>query len=219
MIPVRPAPEPPDFDEKVRQPGLSAIAELVGEPPVIKRRGPRRKKVAERREDIASENFPPFWREALDDMMLAYSRICAYTAMYIEKVTGTGTIDHMIPRSVDWRHVYEWGNYRLACALINSRKNDAIYVLDPFQVKTGWFELDLVRFLVKPAESLPPLIENRVDRTITQLKLNEIDCRAAREGYAVDYRNGDLPLAFLSRRAPFIALELRRQRRLCEGDE
>ena len=33
VIPVRPAPEPPDFDRTVRQPGLRAIAELVGEPP------------------------------------------------------------------------------------------------------------------------------------------------------------------------------------------
>jgi hypothetical protein len=41
MIPVEPAPEPPDFDKKVRQPGLSAIAEMVGEPPTIQRRGPR----------------------------------------------------------------------------------------------------------------------------------------------------------------------------------
>jgi hypothetical protein len=40
MIPVEPAPEPADFDSKVRQPGLSAIAELVGEPLTIKRRGP-----------------------------------------------------------------------------------------------------------------------------------------------------------------------------------
>ncbi|MGP0064493.1 MAG: hypothetical protein ACLQGP_12960, partial [Isosphaeraceae bacterium] len=72
MIPVKPAPKPPDFDRKVRQPGLSAIAELVGEPPLIKRPGRRRKKIAERREEIPAENFPPFWREALDDMMERY---------------------------------------------------------------------------------------------------------------------------------------------------
>jgi hypothetical protein len=49
MIPVKPAPEPADFDRKVRKPGLSAIAELVGEQPILKRPGPRRRKIAEYR--------------------------------------------------------------------------------------------------------------------------------------------------------------------------
>jgi hypothetical protein len=126
MIPVKPAPMPPDFDKKVRRHGLSAIAELVGEPPLIKRPGPRRKKIAERREDIPAESFPPFWREALDDMLLAYDRTCAYMAIYIEKVTGAPTVDHMIPRSVEWTQVYEWDNYRLACSLMNSRKKETL---------------------------------------------------------------------------------------------
>ncbi len=33
MIHVNPADEPPGFDQKVRMPGLRAIAELVGEEP------------------------------------------------------------------------------------------------------------------------------------------------------------------------------------------
>jgi hypothetical protein len=92
MIHVEPAIEPPDFDRKIRQPGLSAIAELVGEPPILKRRGPRRDKVADRREDIPSDSFPTFWRNGLDDMMQAYNQICAYMAIYIENVTGAATI-------------------------------------------------------------------------------------------------------------------------------
>ena len=32
MVPVALAPVPPEFDEKVRQPGLNAIAEMVGKP-------------------------------------------------------------------------------------------------------------------------------------------------------------------------------------------
>jgi hypothetical protein len=60
MIHVNPAPEPPDFDRKVRQPGLSAIAEMVGEPPLMKRPGRIRSKIADRPEDIPSESFPTF---------------------------------------------------------------------------------------------------------------------------------------------------------------
>lgn len=41
MIPVEPKPEPLEFDACVRKPGLSAIAELVGEPPTLKRPGPK----------------------------------------------------------------------------------------------------------------------------------------------------------------------------------
>jgi hypothetical protein len=218
MIPVEPAPEPADFDSKVRQPGLSAIAELVGEPLTIKRRGPRRRKIADRREEIPSENFPTFWRAAIGDMMQAYHRICAYMAIYIEEITGAGTVDHMIPRSVEWRHVYEWDNYRLACSLMNSRKNDAIAVLDPFRVKHGWFELDLVGFQVKPSERLSSHIRGRVERTIEKLRLNDRDCRDARGRYAMAYWEGEISYRFLSRRAPFVAMELSRQASLRPGD-
>jgi len=218
MIPVKPAPEPKHFDRKVRQRGLSAIAELVGEPLPIKRAGRRRKQIAKDREEIPTKCFPPFWREALDDMMKAYDQICAYMAIYIERVTGAATVDHMIPRSVEWKQVYEWDNYRLACSLMNARKNDAISVLDPFRIKVGWFELELVGFQLKPADALASHIENRVKRTITRLRLNDRDCRAARESYALDYWSGEIPFSRLSRRAPFIARELQRQGRLLPGD-
>jgi hypothetical protein len=218
MIRVEPAPEPPDFDRKVRQPGLSAIAEMVGEPQLLRRRGRRRTQVANRREEIPSELFPPFWRDALEDLLLAYGRICAYMAVYIEEVTGAPTVDHMIPRSVEWGQVYEWKNYRLACALINARKNDAIFVMDPFQIGPGWFELEFVGFRLKPAAKLPPLIRQRVDRTISQLRLNDRECRYLRQQYVVDYERREIPLTRLTFRAPFIASELRRQGRLRKGD-
>ena len=50
----------PDFDRKVRQPGLSAIAELVGEPPLVKTTGRRRKKIAESSRRHSVGKFPPF---------------------------------------------------------------------------------------------------------------------------------------------------------------
>jgi hypothetical protein len=218
MIHVDPAPEPPDFDRKIRQPGLSAIAEMVGEPPLVRRRGPRRGKCADRREDIPTECFPPFWRYGLDDMMRDYNQICSYMAIFIEKVTGAATVDHMIPRSVEWSQVYEWSNYRLACSLMNSRKSDAIFVLDPFQVKTGWFELEFVGFQVEPAATLSSLIRRRVEKTIARLRLNDRECRELRRWYVFEYEAKEISLAHLTRRAPFIAVELRRQGRLPEGD-
>jgi hypothetical protein len=87
MIPVSQAPEPPEFDGKVRQPGLSAIDELVGRAPRLKRTGPRRKKFVNKEEDLPAEAFPPYWREALPEMLVAYERRCAYLAMYIHHAT------------------------------------------------------------------------------------------------------------------------------------
>ena len=191
---------------------------MVGEPPILRRRGRRRSKIADRREDIRSESFPAFWREGLDDMMLAYNQLCAYMATYIEKVTGAATVDHMIPRSVEWSQVYEWDNYRLACSLMNSRKNDAIFVLDPFRVRSGWFEIEFVGFQVKPAAMLSSLIRGRVEKTITRLRLNDRDCQDLRRNYVIEYETKQISFAHLTRRAPFIAMELRRQGRLQEGD-
>jgi hypothetical protein len=217
MIHVDRAPEPPDFDRKVRQPGLSAIAEMVGEPPIRKRPGRRRAEIAESREMIPTKKFPPFWTEAIDDMMRAYNQICAYMAIYIENVTGAASVDHMIPKSVEWSQVYEWNNYRLACSLMNSRKDDAIFVLDPFEVKTGWFELEFVGFQVKPAMSLSPLIRSRVEKTIALLKLNDRECRNLRRDYVVEFESGHISLSYLKRRAPFIAMEFQRQGCLPDG--
>ncbi len=151
-------------------------------------------------------------------MMEAYNQICAYMAVYIEKVTGAATVDHMIPRSVDWRQVYQWSNYRLACSLMNARKNEAIFVLDPFKVRSGWFELEFVGFQVKPAAKLSPFILRRVEKTIALLKVNYKQCRNLRRDYVEQYEPQQISLTHLTRRAPFIAMELRRQGRLKDGD-
>lgn len=88
MIPVSLAPEPKGFDKDIRQPGLSAIDELVGRAPRIKRRGRRRAAIAATESRIPADKFPPFWRNALDDMMTAYEQRCAYLAMFIEETGG-----------------------------------------------------------------------------------------------------------------------------------
>jgi hypothetical protein len=218
MIRVHPAPEPADFDEKVRQPGLSAMAELVGEEPLRKRPGPRRKKLAERREDIPSEAFPPYWTHALDNLLDAYQRICAYVCIHIEKVTGAASVDHLIPKSRAWDHVYEWSNYRIACSLMNTRKGVTSEVLDPFEVQDGWLALELVGFQVVLGESLDASIRERVVATIETLNLNDRECCGLREEYASEYQAGHISLDYLRRRAPFVARELQRQGRLNERD-
>lgn len=213
MIRVEAAPEPESFDEKVRQPGLSALAELVGEPPLTPRPGPRRSKIADRREDIPAGALPPFWRESLGDLWHAYEGICAYVSIYIERVTGNGTVDHWIPKSQAWEQIYEWSNYRLACPLMNSRKGAVHVALDPFQIENDWFVLNLVTFEVLPGLALSKELTKKIWSTIDHLNLNDRQCKNVREDYFVAYQAGDISWSYLCRRAPFVAREVERQGR------
>jgi 5-methylcytosine-specific restriction endonuclease McrA len=218
MIPVAPAAEPPDFDARVRKKGLDAIAELVGEQPSRVRRGPRREKIANKRGEIPADAFPPYWRDVLEDMLDSYHRLCAYLGLYIEHATGSPSVDHVVPKSKAWDKVYEWSNYRLACALVNARKNDLELALDPFEISEGLFALELVEFQVVAAPAAQGEIAARVDTSIKTLGLNLPDCCKARREYVESYEAGHIGLPYLTRRAPFIAQELRRQGRLLRGD-
>lgn len=225
MIPVSPANAPSDFDERVKNKGLDAIAELVGEAPAKKRRGPKRKKVAARREDIPSDKYPPFWREALPDMLEKYGRLCAYLGLYVERGTGGPTVDHFEPKSKNWRRVYDWSNYRLACLLVNSIKEDLEPELDPWTIKNQWFGLSFeggdCEVTIGPAAKGD--VVAKVDNTIKALDLNHREFREARQEYVDNYKrgpgNGGIDLAYLEIRAPFIASEMRRQNLLVRGDK
>lgn len=216
MIRVEPAPEPAAFDEQVRQPGLRALAELVGELPTKRRRGrPRKDQSAySRREEIPSDRFPPKWTAVLPELLASYRRICAYTCFYIEEVTGAATVDHMLPKSSSWEQAYEWSNYRLACAFANTYKNAAQDALDPFEIEDGWFQLELVGFQVIPNPALPEARRAQVEATIARLHLNADECRRQREDIFHAYTSKDISLPYLERRAPFIARELHRQGKL-----
>ncbi len=213
---VIPAEEPADFDELVRQPGLDAIAELVGEESRRRRSGRKRQRVARNRTELKPEDFPPIWPEATDDLLDAYHRICAYACLYIERITGSATVDHWAPKALTYDKVYEWTNYRLACSLMNSRKRAFGDVMDPFEVEDGFFALDLITLEAIPgprAGAQLPLVE----ATIERLGLNRSDYSEALGDYFHDYMDGNISLQHLERRAPFLAKELRRQGKLRQG--
>ena len=75
----------------------------------------------------------------------------------------------MLPKSLNWQEVYEWRNYRLACAQMNSCKNDYQDVLDLSRSKTAGFRIELVGYQVIPATQLPAGIEAQVQATIDRL--------------------------------------------------
>lgn len=213
MIRVSPAPEPKDFDARVRQKGLSAIDELIGRPPRLKRPGPRRKPVARQRRHIPPDAFPPLWRDSIPALRKAYDGRCAYLAMFIEPATGASTVDHFVPKSQDWRQVYEWSNYRLCAGGINGTKGDRP-LLDPFEVEEGWFELELVSFQVVLGPKAPAGRHKEIRATLRDSGINARECCELRGQYVQAFEQNEISLSYLERRAPFVAAALRRAGRI-----
>ncbi len=221
MIPVALAPVPPEFNAKVREPGLRAIAEMVGKPsPYPRTAGKKHAKVANQEQEIPADVFPAYWREALPEMLVAYQRRCAYLAMYIHHATGNPTVDHVLPKSYAWHQVYEWANYRLCAAIINSKKGALLTLVDPFAIGPDWFALNLNTFHIERGANAPQAEWAHIDTTLPVL--NHRLCVQEREEYVRCYRlgpgAGGFDLAHLEHRAPFIAGELRRQGHLVRGD-
>ena len=66
---------------------------------------------------------------------------------------------------------------------------------------------ELVGFQLKPSREASGNIREKILKTITQLNLNDKECRDLREMYVTAYWNGDITLSYLDNRAPFIAME------------
>lgn len=219
MIPVIEADEPDTFDELVRKRGLRALAELVGESAAEPRRGKPRPNAGgcPSREAIPADKFPTYWRKAIPDLRERYHNRCAYLALYLHK-PGKASVDHYIPKSKDWRHVYEWRNYRLCDPVINGTRGNRSLNFDPFTVEPGVFGLEFDEYQVVAGPLASGSLITQVDDDIVALGLNLRECRQAREEYVLDYRGGVIALEYLERKAPFIAQELRRQGLLVRGD-
>ena len=200
MIPVTRQDEPADFNNRVRRPGRAFLRRT---PPPTTR-------------EIRANNL---WRLCHDDLHYLYSGVCAYSAQWTPRLKSPisiehSSVDHYIPISADHNLAYEWNNYRLARARVNTHKGDSQNVLDPFLVQPDWFVINLRSFLIRPNDGLPAALETQIEDTITQLGLNDNDFVQERinilQAYAEDPPRG-IPFTFLQQRYPFIAYELNRQ--------
>ena len=223
-------PAPDDFEELVGAPGRHALWELTGDPRAPTRRGPKRKQVYKSIADIPVEELEKtsYWTRVLPQVRTSYGHICAYLAMRIDEATGAATIDHFEPKSKARAKAYEWSNFRLAAALVNTFKDDAEDVLDPFEIEDGWFVLDCLTFKVEVNPELDGVLQRRIRTTIDEgLRLNN-PTFCERRRYCHDRYLGiqsetDDPsepwsLSWLESECPFVASELRRQGRLRSGD-
>jgi hypothetical protein len=197
VIRVHPQPEPLDFVRRVRQPGLAWIHEKGLDPD---------------QPAPAKTEIKACWRACLDDLHTAYSGICAYLCVFIERETGGTAVEHFVARSrTKLSLAYEWNNYRLACAMMNSRKLTYDDVLDPFTIPDGMFHLELVTVRIFPDPNLAAADRQRVQKTIARLKLDSPGCRAMRARHLQDCLEGHYTAAFLRRQSPFVWAEAARQ--------
>lgn len=198
MIPVAPQPEPADFDERVRQPGLNWLHangfDLTQPLP-------------------AGTKLQPYWQKCLPDLYRLYGGICAYVSIHIPRTTGARSVEHFVAKSSTPSQAYEWTNFRLACSKMNSRKNAFEDVLDPFTLTPETFLLNLFDGAIRVNPALPPELQTLAQTTIERLGLDDEDCRDDRREYFDDYLN-NRDEAVLKRKAPFVWYEARRQKLL-----
>ena len=196
MIPVTPQPEPATFDNKVRQKGLNYL---------------RMKGFSLSHPIPKGTKLHPYWRDCLDDLHRSYQGICAYLSVFIERVTGGTSVDHFIAKSRLAGLAYEWSNYRLACSTMNSRKRNYESLLDPFEVRDGWFHLELVSGRVYANPLLPRSDKKAVEDTIKRLGLDDPQCRQMRARHFLYYVNEEVSSDHLRRNSPFVWYEAYRQ--------
>jgi hypothetical protein len=192
MIRVAKQPEPADFDKCVRKPGARFLAMCPK---------PKNKEWQEHR----------YWNKSSKDLYRAYNGICAYTGEWFSLTTSMVSVDHFRPKSHYPCLAYEWDNYRLTTQKANMNKDNNL-IIDPFDVKPGWFVLVIPTCLIVSGKNIGSSIRKKVDFTIEKLKLNSDDEYVQRRCDIInDYMNGDMSFAFLGRKYPFIACELARQ--------
>ena len=198
MIPVKLQPEPEDFDALVRKPGLNWLAS---------------KGWSRNQPPPDTSKLEPYWRSTQKHLYDAYSGVCAYLAIYFDRVTGASSTDHFIAKSKNAGLAYEWSNFRLSCLGANRRKNKFDDLIDPAELKNYPFELNFVNGLIKPSVAW----ENNPERkrlalsTIARLRLNDAETAEMRASHFEHVMNKDWSQNYLKKASPFVWYEMNRQ--------
>ncbi|MBM0491104.1 hypothetical protein GNZ06_06075 [Aeromonas jandaei] len=196
MIPVPLQPEPADFDDRVRQPGLDWLATngvaLNAPPP-------------------DASKLPNYWTRSNKQLWDTYSGVCAYLAIYFEWVIGAASTDHFVAKSQNAGDAYEWDNYRLSALGPNRNKNKFDDVLDPVGLAPDTFVINFASGEVSPNPALSVADRIAAQATIDRLKLDSEEHRRMRASHFGDYVANDCSLDFLARKSPFVHSEIVRQ--------
>jgi hypothetical protein len=157
-----------------------------------------------------------YWQLIHNDLYNIYNGICSYCASWTPRHASLTdpnytSIDHFIPKSIDHRLAYEWSNYRLCRARLNSKKDNSLEIIDPFYVQNGWFIVDFTTFLILPNPNLPLYLFDRVYLSITILGLNDNDFVEQRLDVIYKYSINSVSMNDLIDTYPLIAEEMTRQ--------
>ncbi|MFQ2375003.1 hypothetical protein ACK31I_05220 [Aeromonas caviae] len=183
--------EPAEFDVRCR---LTGLQWLLANP---------------RAERKSNQRPRDYWSPFKPQLADGFRQLCAYGAMY----EPVGTVDHFLPVDADELQAYEWGNYRFAAGWINSSKNKAVNILDPLDVRVGWFEVLLPSLqLVLVPERVPEPLRVLAEQTLNRLHLRDDErvLRQRRMWYRM-YQEGKLTLEGLHVVAPLIAMAVEKQ--------
>lgn len=94
---------------------------------------------------------------------------------------------------------------------MNARKNNFEDVLDPFEITTGWFHVELVRGRIYPDPELTGQLQKQVRQTITQLGLDDRNNREMWARHFQEYCEKLYPEKYLKRGSPLVWAEAHRQ--------
>ena len=157
-----------------------------------------------------------WWRAYKPHLAQAFHHRCGDLAMFITD----GDVDHFLAcghrggkTSPHRQQAFEWANYRYADAATNVRKGTLDdQILDPFEIQSDWFEIDLFSFQLLPTAKLPSHLTKKAQTTIDELCLNtDFRIRQLRRRYYERYWLCQTTEAFamLEQDAPLIAKAVR----------
>jgi hypothetical protein len=181
MIPVSPPRKPRTFDRDCGMPGKQWLSA-----------------------NPTSKKFPAYWTKFHANLERGFSSRCGWWAVRITD----GAVDHYLSTKNHRRLAYEWSNYRYIAAGVNSSKgNHDDALLDPFEVRAGWFEVILPSMQIVRTSQVSVHLQAKADFTVKQLKpANGYKIRKIRKGYYEDYKLKGLPMNLLRDYAPLVAL-------------
>lgn len=187
MMRFEPVPKPPGFCEQVELPGAEWLAKNPG---------------AQRPRD--------YWSPFRSQLANGFRSLCAYSAMY----EPVGTVDHFVSWDEDRSRAYDWANYRYAAGWINSSKKNVLSsdIIDPFDVKDGWFEILLPSLQLVATAAIPSDFRQRAEFVLRRLHLgNDERVIRQRQSWYQLYRAGELPLSGLWKVAPLLAAAVEKE--------
>lgn len=149
-----------------------------------------------------------YWKQAHKALYKEYGGICAYLGIQIFcKQTNNvikSSVEHFKPKSKYPHNAYDWDNYLLASAQVNSMRENNEDILNPFLTPDGIFHLRLNSGIIYVDNGISKQLQSQAVAMIKNIKLNNpIFCNLRKKIYEQYLSTPDI----LLQRAPFIWLE------------